>query len=69
MGTSINKLIALPEGTTALWLEDNTISFVKPIDHEIIGPEGFQEPTCMVWLIDEQEWEYSTIPLDKAQKI
>lgn len=58
------KLINIPAGTTKICIIDNDTYFIKPIDHEIIIPEGFAKPKCLAWVDDTKEWEYSMIDIN-----
>lgn len=50
MKASITKI---PEGTTVVSQLNGEFYFYKPIEGELVVPEGHQPPRSMVWCTDE----------------
>ncbi|AZU98751.1 hypothetical protein ABNavy71_029 [Acinetobacter phage AB-Navy71] len=66
MKASITKI---PEGTTVVSQLNGEFYFYKPIEGEIVTPEGHQAPCSMVWCTDENGgcWEYSYLDISKIE--
>lgn len=59
--------ITIPEGTTAIKASVNELFCFKPIEGNIISPDGSEPPKSMVYI--DGEWVYSYADLSEAVKI